>query len=173
MTRQPAGDRPSPDKIIAIVLRMADCQARSSQNDVALKSYQLAQKLAEQTQQTKLESVADVNEAALLAKSARSLEALPLYQKALQLDTSIHDDKASAEDWLAYGQFLADAGFPPRLAYACVLKSESIAHSLQAAEPSDPAPALRKVLENRLGSEAAAVRRNPAPALNEALDLHP
>jgi tetratricopeptide (TPR) repeat protein len=173
MARQPAGDRPSPDKIIAIVLRMADCQARSSQNDVALKSYQLAQKLAEQTQQTKLESVADVNEAALLAKSARSLEALPLYQKALQLDTSINDDKASAEDWLAYGQFLADAGFPPRLAYACVLKSESIAHSLQAAEPSDPAPALRKVLENRLGSEAAAVRRNPAPALNEALDLHP
>ena len=173
MARQPAEDRPSPDKVIAIVLRMADCQARSSQNDLALKSYQLAQKLAEQTQQTKLESVADVNEAALLAKSARSLEALPLYQKALQLDTSINDDKASAEDWLAYGQFLTDAGFPPRLAYACVLKSESVARSLQAAESSNPAPALRKVLENRLGSEAAAVRRNPAPALNEALDLHP
>jgi len=173
MARQPAGDRPSPDKVIAIVLRMADCQARSAQNDVALKSYQLAQKLAEQTQQTKLESVADVNEAALLAKSARSLEALPLYQKALQLDTSINDDKASAEDWLAYGQFLADAGFPPRLAYACVLKSESIAYSLHAAEPSDPAPVLRNVLEKRLGSEAAAVRRNPAPVLHEALDLHP
>ncbi len=42
---------PRPDKVIAIVLRMADCQARSSQTELALKSYHLAEKLAAQTGQ--------------------------------------------------------------------------------------------------------------------------
>ncbi len=44
-------DRPQPDRIIAVVLRMADCQARSSQTELAVKSYRLAEKLAVQTGQ--------------------------------------------------------------------------------------------------------------------------
>ena len=91
-----AQDRPAPDQVIAIVLRMADCQARSSQTGLAVKSYHLAEKLAAQTRQTKLESVADVNEAALQAKAGKLDDALQLYQHALQLDTSIGDNSASA-----------------------------------------------------------------------------
>ena len=117
IARQPQ-DRPAPEKVIAIVLRMADCQARSSQADLALKSYHLAEKLATQTRQPKLESVADVNEAALQSKSGKLDDALRLYQQALRLDDSIADASASAEDWFAYGRFLDDAGFPARLAYA-------------------------------------------------------
>ena len=105
---------------------MADCQARSAQTDLAVKSYHLAEKLAVQTRQTKLESVADVNEAALQAKAGRWTDALHLYQQALRLDDSIGDNSARAEDWFAYGRFLDDAGFPARLAYACIVKSESI-----------------------------------------------
>jgi tetratricopeptide (TPR) repeat protein len=173
VARQKAQDRPTPDRVIAIVMRMADCQARASQPDLAIHSYRLAEKLALQTQQPKLESVAAVNEAELQAKIGKRDEALHLYQHALQLDQSAGDDTATAQDWYAYGRFLADAGFPSRLAYACFVKSASLM-------PSPNSPALapldtsRKALEKRLGAATTgAIRRNPEPALQEALAFRP
>ena len=172
LARQRSQDRPTPDKIIAIVLRMADCQARSSQTELAAQSYHLAEKLAGQTRQSKLESVADVNEAALQAKAGNLTAAMQLYQHALQLDSSSGDNSASAEDWLHYGSFLDDAGFPARLAYACIVKSEKITRSLpSSAVPDALAAAARRKMEKRLGPEAESVRRNPGPALQEALAL--
>jgi tetratricopeptide (TPR) repeat protein len=171
VARHGAKDRPAPDKVIAIALRMADCQARSSQTELAVKSYHLAEKLAAQTGQSKLESVADVNEAALQAKAGKLTDALQLYQHALQLDSSTGDKIASAEDWFAYGRFLDDAGFPSRLAYACLVKSESITRSLSSPAVPDSLVAARKRMEKRLGAEAAPVRREPEPALREALAL--
>jgi len=150
---------------------MADCQARSSQSELALKSYQLAEKLAAQTGQAKLESVAAVNEAALQSKSGKLDDALRLYQLALRLDDSISDSSASAEDWFAYGRFLDEAGFPARLAYACVVKSESVTRLLQKPEVPAALDAERQQIEKRLGREAAAVRRDLEPALQEALAL--
>ncbi|MGA2745261.1 MAG: tetratricopeptide repeat protein [Candidatus Sulfotelmatobacter sp.] len=170
IARQPQ-DRPAPEKVIAIVLRMADCQARSSQADLALKSYHLAEKLATQTRQPKLESVADVNEAALQSKSGKLDDALRLYQQALRLDDSIADASASAEDWFAYGRFLDDAGFPARLAYACMVKSEMVTQSLHSTAVPVAQTAARLEVENRLGASAASVRRDPEPVLQEALTL--
>jgi tetratricopeptide (TPR) repeat protein len=170
IARQPQ-DRPAPEKVIAIVLRMADCQARSSQADLALKSYHLAEKLATQTRQPKLESVADVNEAALQSKSGKLDDALRLYQQALRLDDSIADASASAEDWFAYGRFLDDAGFPARLAYACMVKSERVTQSLHSTAVPVAQTAARLEVENRLGASAASVRRDPEPVLQEALTL--
>ena len=171
IARQHGQDRPEPGKVIAIVLRMADCQARSAQNELAIRSYRMAEKLAAQTLQSKFESVADVNEAALQGKAGKMSGALPLYQHALQLDGSSGDNSASAEDWLTYGQFLSDAGFPARLAYACLVKSESITRSL----PNPVVPELltktRKQLEKRLGAQAAPIGRDPEPVLKEALAL--
>jgi hypothetical protein len=86
----------------------------------------LAAKLAAQTQQSKLESVASVNEAALQGEAGKSREALHLYQHALQLDETVGDRTASAEDWLSYGRFLSGAGFPVRLVYSCFVKSEML-----------------------------------------------
>jgi tetratricopeptide (TPR) repeat protein len=168
---QRSQDRPAPEKIIAIVLRMADCQARSEQTELAVKSYGLAEKLAAQTAQGKLESVADVNEAELQAKTGKLDDALRLYQHALQLDTAANDDSASAQDWLAYGHFLDAAGFPERLAYACIVKSEAITQSLPDKTQADSLVATRKQIEKRLGAEAAAIRRDPSAALEEALAL--
>jgi len=171
VARQPAQDRPAPDKVIAIVLRMADCQVHSSQTDLAVKSYHLAEKLAAQTGQAKLESVADVNEAQLQSKTGKLDEALRLYQQALRLDDSTSDTAASAQDWYAYGRFLDDAGFPARLAFACMVKSETLMQSLP--NPTVPASvaATRQKIEKRLGATAAMVRRDPEPALQEALAL--
>jgi tetratricopeptide (TPR) repeat protein len=168
---QPAQDRPAPDRVIAIVLRMADCQTRSAQTDMAMKSYHLAEKLAAQTRQPKLESVADMNQAALQAKTGRLSEALQLYQHALQLDGTINDNSASAEDWFAYGRFLDDAGFPERLAYACLVKSENVRRSLPNPTGPDSLTAARSQMEKHLGAAAVSIRRDPEPALREALAL--
>src|SRR5271155_3198949 len=112
VARQPVGQRPVPEKVIAIALRMADCQRRASEKTLAIQSYELAATIADQTKQPKLESVADVNEAALQADAGKLGQALQLYQHALQLDDSIADKESSAEDWLAYGRFLDNSGFP-------------------------------------------------------------
>jgi tetratricopeptide (TPR) repeat protein len=171
ITQQSGQNRPAPDQMIAIVLRLADCRARSSQTDMALRSYHLAEKLATQTRQAKLESVADVNEAALQAKTGKVSEALQLYQHALQLDDSIADQNASAEDWFAYGRFLEDSGFPGRLAYACMVKSENLTRSLSNATIPDSTISEQEKIEKQLGAKAAEVRSDPEPALRDALAL--
>jgi len=171
IARQRGQDRPSPERLIAIVLRMADCQARSAQTDAAVHSYRLAEKIAAQTRQTKLESVADVNEAGLQSKAGKLIDALQLYQHALQLDRSTGDDNAAAEDWFAYGHFLDDAGFPPRLAYACLLKSEILTRALANPAVPESLVAEQKEIEKRLGAQATRVRNNPEPVLQQALAL--
>jgi len=87
------------------------------------------------------------------------------------LDESTGDKRAAAEDWAAYGRFLDEAGFPARLAYACVVKSESLARSLPDAALAEQLATVRKQFEHRAGADVAAVRRNPEPALREALAL--
>jgi tetratricopeptide (TPR) repeat protein len=171
LARQPAKDRPTPDRVIAIVLRMADCQARSAQTELAVQSYRLAEKLAVQTGQAKLESLADVNEAELQSKTGKLDDALRLYQRALQLDQSASDNSASAQDWLAYGRFLDDMGFPARLAYAAVVRAETLTKSLPNSSPPESLVAARKQMEKKLGAQAAQIRRDPEPALQEALAL--
>jgi len=165
--QQPAAP-PAPDILIGIVLRMADCQARSSKPDLALKSYQMAEKLAAQTGQVKLESIADVNQAQLQAKAGQVNESLRLYRHALELDDAIGDKSASAVDWFAYGSFLDQAGFGARLAYACVVKSELMSKSGSNPTVTASAAASRRALEKRLGAEAVAIKRNPEPVLKDA-----
>ncbi|HTW59857.1 MAG TPA: tetratricopeptide repeat protein [Terriglobales bacterium] len=175
VARQGAQNRPAPDALIGIVLRMADCQARSSQTDMAAKSYQLAEKLSAQTGQTKLEAVADVNEADLQARTGKLDDALRLYQSGLRLDDSIADQSASVIDWFAYGRFLDQSGFPARLAYACVVKSQSITESFSGTKLPDSIFESRRQLalrlEKQLGPAAAAVHHDPESALQEALKL--
>jgi tetratricopeptide (TPR) repeat protein len=165
------GSRPSPDFIIGIILRMADCQARASETDFALKSYAMAEQLAVQTKQPKLESIAAVNEASLLAKIGRLDDALHLYQRALQLDTETSDTEAAAVDWFAYSRFLDESGFSDRLAYACLLKAESEAKLASKSPLPESVTNIRAKLEKRLGGSANSIRRDPEPSLQQALTL--
>src|SRR5581483_10982649 len=75
--------RPPAPETIAIVLRLAECQGQSKRPDQAALSYGLAQKIAAQTKQVKLESFAAVKEAELRAAEQRKAQALRLYQRAL------------------------------------------------------------------------------------------
>jgi tetratricopeptide (TPR) repeat protein len=172
ISRQSRQQRPAADKIIAIVIRMADCQSRAAENAQAIASYRLAESLAVQTNQAKLESVADVNEAALQTRQGNLPEAMRLYQHALQLDDKTNDRNASAEDWLTYGHFLSDQGFPARLAYACFKNAENLAGS-DAGVASRQAAKAAKDIENKKAGDIGAVRRDPEPALREALALRP
>jgi tetratricopeptide (TPR) repeat protein len=162
-------DRLAPDMLVGIVLRMAQCQVSSSQPDAALKSYQMAEKLAQQTGQAKLESVADVNEAQLLGKAGKVNEALRLYRRALELDDTAGDTDAGSVDWFAYGQFLKESGFPPKMAYACMVKSERLSQSLAKSGLAATLAQARQQLEKRLGAEASGIQRNPDPMLRDAL----
>ena len=173
VSRKNATDRPAPDQIIALVLRMADCQARAAQIDMALKSYSMAEILAIQTRQPKLQSVAEVNEANLDAKAGRLSEALVTYQQALRLDSLAGDYDASAEDWLAYARFLDDSGFSPRLAYACVLKAQTQRELVHGTEAFEPVSALRRSLEARLGPSSVTVRQGQEAFAGQALQLRP
>jgi len=168
---QNGASRPSPEFIIGIILRMADCQARSSQTDFALKSYAMAEQLALQTKQPKLESIAVVNEAGLLAKIGRLDDALQLYQRALQLDSANSDTAAAAVDWFAYSRFLDESGFSDRLAYACLLKAESEAKLASKSPLPESVTNIRAKLERRLGGTASSIRRDPEPSLQQALTL--
>jgi tetratricopeptide (TPR) repeat protein len=171
IAQQPAEKRPEPEKVIAIALRMADCQARASQTAQAIQSYQLAAKIAAQTKQTKLESMANVNEAAIQGETGKTAEALPLYQHALQLDESIADGTSTAEDWFAYGRFLNTAGFPERLVYACFVKSSSLQDFLPDASQRQLLADDSKKAEKLVGAEAGAIHRDPEALLREALTL--
>jgi len=162
-------NRPPADVLIGIVLRMADCQAKSAKPDLAIKAYQMAEKLASQTGQARLESIADINDGQLQSKDGKMNESLRLYRRALELDDAIGDKAASAVDWFAYGSLLQQAGFPARMAYACMVKSESFSKLLP--QPAVPASAgeSRLALERQLGPEAVAIRRNLEPVLRDAL----
>ncbi len=164
-------NRPAPDFIIGIILRMADCQARSLQAELAIKSYEMAEKLAAETKQPKLETIAYVNEADLQSKAGKLDQALRLYQQALQLDASNGDDSASASDWFAYGRFLDDSGFPEKLAYACLVKAETAAKLAGKSPLPSSAAVTRAKMEKHLGPIAGSVQRNPEPALQEAIRL--
>jgi tetratricopeptide (TPR) repeat protein len=169
--QQTITNRPKPQEIIAVVLRMADCQARASQAEQAIQSYQLAAKLAVQTRQSKLESIANVNEAGLQSQAGKLDEALELYQHALQLDESVSDHTASAEDWFAYGRFLADAGFPDRLAYACYVKSEMLQDPLPDTSLEKLRADVIRQTATLAGPDVRKIRNNPTPAVSEALTL--
>ncbi|HUA16921.1 MAG TPA: tetratricopeptide repeat protein [Verrucomicrobiae bacterium] len=169
IAHQAPQNRPAPEKTIATVLRMADCDVRSSQIDRARQAYKLAERLSIQTRQPKLESLANINQAGLEASTGHLSEALQLYQHALQLDSLNGDDNASGQDWFIYGRFLDDAGFPARLAYACFVKAQSLNPPLS--QKAAPDASRLAELEKQLGKDAEVIKRDPQPDLAGALAL--
>jgi tetratricopeptide (TPR) repeat protein len=163
--------RPPAPKLIGVALKLADCQARAGHPDQAFRSFELARKIAAQTGEGKLESFASISEAGLRARNGNPDEALRLYQHALQLDASMDDRHNEGVDWYGYAMFLRDAGFPPRLSFASLLKSEEL---MKFAPDSPEARSFAKTLgefEKTLGSEAVRIRKNPEPIQKQALTL--
>ena len=163
--------RPPAPKLIGVALKLADCQARAQHPDQALRSYELARKIAAQTGEGKLESFASIGEASTQVRLGRTDQALRLYQHALQLDASMDDRHNEAIDWFNYALFLRDAGFPPRLSFASLLKSEQLMKFPPEAPEAKTFAVTMQEFETQLGSEAARIRKDPVPAQRQALML--
>ena len=178
----------TPQTVISGVLKLAECNVRVNHNDWALQYYKMARTLSAQTGELKLESFADVAEAALQAKIGQPYRALPLYQSALQIDSGLGDQHSEAVDWFLYAMFLRERGSPARLVYASLLKSRLLLES--SGDPKDDpkydrkndrkndqkketpeAARVRSELERQLGAQAVSINRNLDPALQEALQL--
>jgi tetratricopeptide (TPR) repeat protein len=173
MGQRPTSSLPPAAGLISVALKAADCNTRANHLDVALQFYKMARTLAAQTQEKKLESFADVAEASLDAKLGQAAKALPLYQRALQLDAGLDDHHSGSVDWYMYAMFLRDSGFPTRLAYASLLKSQTLLSSDSNGQEAAGAGRVRKDLEQRLGPQASLILRNPEPLWEEALELKP
>jgi tetratricopeptide (TPR) repeat protein len=164
-------DKARPEEVIAIVLRLADCQVQAKRTHDAEQAYALAMRIASQTNERRLESFAAIGGAQLEATLQNKSDALRLYQRALKLDGALNDPRSEAADWYGYGLFLRDADFPAPLAYACLLKSESLMKSLKDAPDMKALVAAREDIGKKLDGKADAVRRNPQPAIEQALAL--
>ena len=173
MSHMPKSSLPPAADLITVALKAADCNARANHLDVALQFYKMARTLAARTQQQKLESFADMAEASLDARLGQAAKALPLFQRALQLDAVLDDPHSGAVDWCVYAMFLRDSGFPIRLAYASVLKSQTLLSSDSNGQQATAAGRIRKDLEQRLGPQASLISHNPTPLWQEALQLKP
>ncbi|MBI3475926.1 MAG: hypothetical protein HY010_09350 [Acidobacteria bacterium] len=164
-----SGVRPDPNTVLPVLMRLADCNLRANHPERALKLYELGRNIASQTHQPRIESVASVNQAILESKSGRVKNALSLYQNAVKLDRSASEATAEAADWLAFGVFLDQQGYSKKLAYAALLQAEALMGTTNT-PPSAPLP-LRTELEGALGKDATAIRKNPAPLLEQVLQL--
>ncbi len=166
-----ANSRPPAHDLIAIIMRLAQCQIQANQLDQAARSYELAQKIAVQSGEVRMESAASIAEAEVKSGQGRTAQALPLYQHALGLDRKLDDSQATASDLYSYGLFLRDSGLSPRLAYACILKSQSLMQQFKDTPEYKSVAMAREDLEKKLAAQSAVLKRNPDSAVQEALTL--
>ena len=118
-----------------------------------------------------LAASAEVHRGQILRDAGKLDEALTLYQRTLELDATNGDNSATAADWFSYGHFLDQSGFPEKLAYACLVKAESTAKLAEKSPLPEAAAITRAKLEKQIGPVATSIRRNPEPALQEAMQL--
>ena len=166
-----ASSRPPAHDLIAIVMRLAQCQIQANHLDQAARSYELAQKIAVQSGEVKMESAASIAAAELKSGQGKTAQALPLYQHALELDRKLDDSQATASDLYSYGLFLRDSGLSPRLAYACIVKSESLMQPFKDTPEYKSVVEAREGLEKKLSVQPAVLKQNPDSAVQEALAL--
>ncbi|MBX7218838.1 MAG: tetratricopeptide repeat protein [Blastocatellia bacterium] len=160
----------NPKQVLGIALKIAKNYARTGNLERARAYYEKAVPLAAKAQEKNLESLALLQLGEIQAGQGNKSQAVELYQRGLKLDAEAGDRKAEALDWLAYAQLLDHLGATPRLVLASALKSEELL------QPT-PGPELEAVvkfradLEQKLGPQAAEVRRNAKDLATEALGV--
>jgi tetratricopeptide (TPR) repeat protein len=156
--------------VIAAFITVADADAAANRPAEALQGYTAAIDFAKKADEKTLESLTLVHRAELQEKQGDIPGAALSYQSALLLDASLTDSRSTASDWLNYGQFLRRHKQPERMVFACMLRAEG----LMSATPGDELSFIvraRKESEDRLGREAAAVRKNRETVSKEVLSL--
>jgi Flp pilus assembly protein TadD len=162
----------SPDQKISALLQLSADDARLNQSAAAITGYKSAASLAQRAGNLKLESFALAGLADVQEKAGDAKAAAGSYQQSLALDQKSSDAANQAADWFNYAQFLERHGKPDDLAYACLLRAESLL--LPASGPERQAvQAARQQLQEKLGKQAADADRNQAQLVATASSLPP
>ena len=118
-----------------------------------------------------MESAASVSAAELEAGLEKNRQALQLYQHALKLDGQLGDAQTTAIDSYSYGLFLRDSGLSPELAYACLVKAQSLLQSRSATPEFNSIVQAREDLEKKLAKQSAKRPQDPEAGFRAALAL--
>ncbi len=170
---QPTDTRESTKSLLPLYIKVADADATGHRPEDAQREYQVAIRMAQQSGETALQSLALAHLADAQEKSGQSAAAANSYQSALALDASLADPRSSAVDWLNYGQFLRRHGQSEEFVFVCLLHAQQLLSTTPGDELSAVAQA-REESEARLGrSGAAEIRAAPDATLRKALSLSP
>lgn len=159
-----------PDRVIPIVLQLAECQVKTGQQQNAVKSYDLARVIASKANAPNYESVAAGNEADLLAKLGRTADALRLFQATLKLDAVLADREGEATDWYNFA-LLLHSDHRDELAYASLLRASDLLTQSTSSQYKNLVQNQLQNLERSLGRHAADVRQHADQIRDRALSL--
>ena len=148
---------------ISATIQLADDQSSTNHADAALAGYLSAVALAERAGDARLEALAFAHLADLQEKRGDVKSAAHSYQRGLAVDAKASDPHSEAFDWFNYGQFLRRHSQPDDLAYACVLRAESLLASSGGAD-LQTVQTIRKQMESSLGKKSATAQKD-VPAL--------
>jgi tetratricopeptide (TPR) repeat protein len=170
VAKEPDKHRGENHAVVSALIKVADGDASGGQLAAASQGYSAAIQFGQKSNDVPLQSLALAHSAEVLERMGKPAEAASSYQQALKLDEQTGDAKASAIDWLNYGQFLQRQKQSETLAFACFLKAEDL---LRASPGSDLSAVIkqREATEARLGKEATAVRARLPEFLAEVASL--
>ncbi|HUL15872.1 MAG TPA: tetratricopeptide repeat protein [Terriglobales bacterium] len=164
------GHKEDANSVLTVLIKVADVDSSSNREDDAMKGYLAAVAYSEKAGNKSVESLALAHLADLQERLNRAADAAKSYQRALQLDADLSDPRSAAADWFNYGQFLLHEKQPERLALACFLQAEELLKGTSGDELAEVKKA-REKSEQRLGKNAAGIRKDAASIAREALAL--
>jgi len=157
---------------ISAAIQLGDDETRSNNDSAALTEYQSAISMAERAGDARFESLALAHLADLQEKAGDTKGAALSYERGLAFDPKAADPRSEAFDWFNYGQFLRRHGLPDELAYACLLRAESLLRGDSGQGTATVRAALQE-MESHLGKKAPAARKDLPPLLSRATNLPP
>jgi len=161
-----------PKEVIALTLKLAHYYGRQNKLAVTLQYAGQAATLAAQAGEKASLSAAYSTMAQALIELGRLADALPLYQRCIQLDRETGDSQQEGLDWFKYGQFLKRSRKEDRLVLACLIKADGMVKSSEVKDRALISEA-RSQEETAMGAEAASVTRNLDSITQELLALEP
>ena len=164
--------RLDPKEVIGITLKLAQAYGGLKQLDRSVTYAQKAAELSAQAGEKSMLSAAYSTLAQAFADAGKGTEAQSFYKRSIQLDRETGESRQEGFGWFKYGQFLKRSGQSDRLVLACLIKAEQLLKPTQSKEIDLIAEA-RRLEENTLGKDAAAVGRDLDSLLSELLTLEP
>jgi tetratricopeptide (TPR) repeat protein len=159
------------DQLPLAAVHLGDDEAQLNQNPAARTQYEFAVELAQRQANPKIQSLALARLADVQEKLQDARAAAQSYQRVLALDATSSDPRTEGLDWFNYGQFLRRHGIADNLAYACLLKAESLLDSFGGANLATVQTMKHQLEEKMSHAEVIQSRKNLTALLAQSLNL--